>query len=197
MRFTLIGCGGLVALFVLLGIVSAVIGGGGGGTAGSGGDNAPNKPAEKREDQAGPDELEEEAQKQEDQAQQQQDEFEKALDEAEQQQAQEQPQEEPPAQEEDTGMVFRVTGDRGLRFQGSIATTDVQRTVQGVTPKDYPLEGVDTGLLSNDVVSANAQKMTAGRQTLTVQIVVDGEVVKKASTSANYGVAQVTWSAAE
>jgi hypothetical protein len=32
---------------------------------------------------------------------------------------------------------------------------------------------------------------------LTVQIVVDGEVVKQASTSANYGLAQVTWSPAE
>jgi hypothetical protein len=69
--------------------------------------------------------------------------------------------------------------------------------VQGVTLRDYPLEGVEDGLLSTDIVSGNAQKSQAGRATLTVEILVDGEVVKKASTSAEYGVAQVTWAANE
>jgi hypothetical protein len=32
---------------------------------------------------------------------------------------------------------------------------------------------------------------------LTVQIVVDGKVVKQASTTASYGVTQVSWSASE
>jgi hypothetical protein len=34
-------------------------------------------------------------------------------------------------------------------------------------------------------------------QKLTVQIVVDGKVVKQASTTASYGVTQVSWSASE
>jgi hypothetical protein len=46
-------------------------------------------------------------------------------------------------------------------------------------------------------VSGNAQEMAAGRDKITVQVVVDGEVVKQASTSANYGLAQVSWSPSE
>jgi hypothetical protein len=201
LRFTLIGCGGLVALVVLLGIVGAVIGGGGDGTAGSGGDNAPNTPVEKKEEQAGLDELEEDAQKQQEeqeQAQQEQEELEQALEQAEQQQAQEEEQASPPEEDDGgEGVVFRVTGDPGQRFQGSLALTDTQRSIQGVTPKSYPLRGIDTGMFSSDIVSGNAQKMQAGDGTLTVQVVVDGEVVKKASTSAEYGVAQVAWMANE
>jgi len=74
---------------------------------------------------------------------------------------------------------------------------DSTRSVQGTTPQDFKVKGVDTGMFSVDSVSGNAQKMGAGREKLTVQVVVDGEVVKQASTSANYGVAQVVWSPSE
>jgi hypothetical protein len=74
---------------------------------------------------------------------------------------------------------------------------DRQRPVGGVTPEDIPLRDVDTGMFSTDIVSGNAQKMRGGRGTLTVQIVVDGQVVKQASTTAQYGIAQVSWSPSE
>jgi hypothetical protein len=48
-----------------------------------------------------------------------------------------------------------------------------------------------------DIVSGNAQQIDAGRQKITVQVGVNGEVVKQASMSANYGIAQVTWSPSE
>jgi TolA-binding protein len=206
LRFTLIGCGGLIALVVLLGVVGALVGGGGGGTAGNDGDDAPDTPVEKQEEQAGLDKLEEDAQNQQnqqeqqeqDQAQKEIEELERQLEQAEQQQAQEEEQAPPPEEDDGgEGVVFRVTGDPGQRFQGSLALTDTQRSIQGVTPKSYPLRGIDTGMFSSDIVSGNAQKMQAGDGTLTVQIIVDGEVVKKASTSAEYGVAQVAWMANE
>ena len=92
-------------------------------------------------------------------------------------------------------VVFRVTGDPGLPFQGSIATTDTSESVQGVTPQDFPLD-VDAGLFTSDIVSANAQNK-AGSGYLEVQVVVGDEVRKEASTSAQYGVAQVTWTSGE
>ncbi len=88
-------------------------------------------------------------------------------------------------------VIFRVTGDPGIRFQGSIATAGTSESVQGTTPMDFPLE-VDTGLFSGDIVSANAQNM-AGAGNITVGVVVDGVVQKEANTSAQYGLAQVTW----
>lgn len=175
LRFTLIGCGGLVALVVVFGVIGTIVGGGGappeqgsqgekavGEQAGEG-EAAPEEPKETPKKEAPPEEEAEEA-------------------------AQE---------EEEGGVVFRVTGDPGLKFQGSLTTMDISKSVQGVTPQDFPLKGVDTGMFSSDIVSCNAQKMAAGGGKLTVQIVVDGKVVKQANTTAQYGLAQVTWSPAE
>jgi hypothetical protein len=74
---------------------------------------------------------------------------------------------------------------------------DRQRSDEGVTPQEYPLRDVDTGMFSTYVVSGNAQNITGGNEKLTVQIVVDGKVVKQASTKASYGIAQVSWMASE
>ena len=123
---------------------------------------------------------------------------EEVQDEAPEQQSQdEQPAPEPAAEPTEAGVVVRVTGDPGQQFSGALGNIDATRTVDGTTPQDFPLEGVDTGLFSGDVVSANAQKMSAGAGTLTVQILVDGEVVKEATTTAEYGVAQAVWSTTE
>lgn len=53
--------------------------------------------------------------------------------------------------------------------------------------------GDETIDLADDarIISANAQKQDASSDTLTIQILKDGKVVKEASTSAEYGVAQV------
>ena len=45
---------------------------------------------------------------------------------------------------------------------------------------------------SAHIISANAQKQDAGSSELTIQILKDGKVVKEASTSAEYGMAQVS-----
>jgi hypothetical protein len=100
-----------------------------------------------------------------------------------------------PADEEVGDIFVRVSGDPGISFQGSIATLDGSRSVEGVTPQEFAVE-VDTAAFSMDLVSANAQNM-GGSGNLVVQIVRDGEVVKEQSTTAQYGVAQVTWSPSE
>ncbi|WP_433630748.1 hypothetical protein [Halomicrococcus sp. NG-SE-24] len=43
-----------------------------------------------------------------------------------------------------------------------------------------------------NVVSANAQKEDGSGSKLTIQVLEDGNVVKETSTTAEYGVAQVT-----
>jgi hypothetical protein len=88
-------------------------------------------------------------------------------------------------------VVVRVTGDPGIQFQGNIGNIDSSRSVEGTIPAEFPVD-VDQGFFSGDVVSANAQNM-GGAGNLTVQIVNDGEVVKESSTSAEYGIAQVSW----
>lgn len=103
-------------------------------------------------------------------------------------------------QSEDSGesgssnVIIRVTGNGA--FSGNYGTLDSSRSVDGVAPEEYPVE-VDTGFLSMDSVSAVMQKDGAGSGELRVQIVVDGEVVKETSTTAEYGVAQVNWSPSE
>jgi len=98
----------------------------------------------------------------------------------------------------DKGVIFRVTATPGLKFEGSIGTMDISRSVQGTTPQDYPLKIPGGRFFSTDYVSGSAWKMAGGGQKkLTVQIVVDGKVAKQASTSARYGSAQVKWSASE
>jgi hypothetical protein len=94
----------------------------------------------------------------------------------------------------DENVIFRVTGDPSIKFQGSISTTDKQRSVQSVRPQDCPLKDVDTGMFSTDIVSGNTQNMTSKKAKLTVQIVVDGKVEKQASTTTQYGIVQVNWS---
>jgi hypothetical protein len=103
----------------------------------------------------------------------------------------------PPDDEGQTGVaVIRVTGTRGEPFSGSYGNIDTTRTVDGSTPAEFE-QKVDTGFLSMDSVSATFQKMGGGNGKLGVQIVVDGEVVKQANTTAEYGVVSAVWSPAE
>ena len=98
--------------------------------------------------------------------------------------------------DEETGEIFvRVTGDPGINFSGNIGTLDGSRSVEGTTPEEFAVE-VDTGAFAFDSVSALAQN-SDGSGNLVVQIVRDGEVVKEQSTTAQYGVADVTWSPSE
>lgn len=52
-------------------------------------------------------------------------------------------------------------------------------------------------VLSFDAVTAVMQKNSAGPWELSVEIVANGEVVQQTSTTAEYGVATLTWNGVE
>ena len=121
--------------------------------------------------------------------------FTSALQSPEQMEQSEEQQTEDSSDESSTSnVIVRVTGSES--FSGNYGTLESSRSVDGVAPAEYPVE-VDTGFFSMDSVSAVMQKNGAGSGELGVQIVVDGEVVKETSTTAEYGVAQVSWSPSE
>lgn len=95
----------------------------------------------------------------------------------------------------DSGVIVRVTGSEA--FSGNYGTLDSSRSVDGVAPAEYAVEGLDTGMFSADSVSALVQKTGAGEGELGVQIVVGGEVVEESYTTAEYGVVQTNWSPSE
>jgi hypothetical protein len=96
----------------------------------------------------------------------------------------------------DEPIVVRVTGDPGIAFSGNIATSEGSRTVDGTTPQDFPVE-VKRGALDFDTVTATAQNTGGGEATLTVQILQGEEVVKEATTTADYGAVTTTWTPGE
>lgn len=74
-------------------------------------------------------------------------------------------------------------------WRGSISTGGSTKSIQGSETKTIDISD------DPSVISANAQKQDGGSTKLTVQILKDGEVVKKSSTTAEYGMAQATFSA--
>jgi len=83
---------------------------------------------------------------------------------------------------QDVYIVVDYSGD----WSGAISTGGNSRTVQGSgqTRLDVPDDAT--------IVSANAQKRGGGAGTLTIRIMRGDEVVAQQSTSAQYGVAQVS-----
>ncbi|MFC4550293.1 MULTISPECIES: hypothetical protein [Halorussus] len=72
-------------------------------------------------------------------------------------------------------------------WQGSISGDGSSRSVQGTGPKTLEVKG------SPSIVSANAQKKDKGAgKKLSINIMKDGEILKESSTTADYGMAQVT-----
>jgi hypothetical protein len=84
--------------------------------------------------------------------------------------------------------AFEVRVVYSGQWQGSISVGGSARSVEGSGDETIPLDG------NPSVISANAQKNAADSEELTVQILKDGEVVKETSTTAEYGVAQVSYS---
>ncbi|WP_324757125.1 hypothetical protein [Haloarcula montana] len=84
---------------------------------------------------------------------------------------------------------FEVRVEYGGEWSGSINAGGSSRTVDGAGSQTLAVEG------DPDIISANAQKQDDSDRTLTIQILRDGEVLKETSTSAEYGVAQTTYSA--
>jgi hypothetical protein len=94
--------------------------------------------------------------------------------------------------------IVKVGGTPGMRFSGDIGNLDTTRSVDGVTPAQYPVKfSTDTWDMDSVYVTfykemnANA-KYPPG--TLTAQIVVDGKVVQQSSSSARDGYVDITWS---
>jgi len=81
--------------------------------------------------------------------------------------------------------------EAGVRFSGDIANIDSSRSVEGTTPAQFEQQ-VYSGSLAFDSVSATVQN-AGGAGELRVEVVVDGEVVKESSTTAQYGVVSVNY----
>ena len=71
-------------------------------------------------------------------------------------------------------------------YSGTIAGDGSSRTVDGTGTRTFDVQG------NPFIVSANARKRDDGSGTLTVQVLQGGEVIAQRTTSAEYGVAQVT-----
>jgi len=84
--------------------------------------------------------------------------------------------------------TYQVKISYSGEWQGSIASGGSSRSVQGSGSDTIEIDG------SPEIISANAQKQDDSSDELTIQILQDGEVVKESSTSAEYGVAQVSFS---
>ncbi|WP_363466523.1 hypothetical protein [Halogeometricum borinquense] len=79
---------------------------------------------------------------------------------------------------------FTVTIDYPGSWGGSVGSPDGQRSVQGSGTEQFEIEG--------DIVSAVAQKRDAGTGRLTVSIAAGDNVVKRQSTTAQYGTVSVS-----
>ncbi|WP_135827293.1 hypothetical protein [Halorussus halobius] len=86
---------------------------------------------------------------------------------------------------EDT-FEFKIVYDG--EWSGSISAGGSARTIEGSGTETISIDG------SPDIISGNAQKQDESGAELTVQVLQNGDVVKEASTSAEYGVAQVSYS---
>lgn len=234
-KFVGIGCGGLIVLFIFIGILGAIFGGG------SGTETAPESAGQENEQgwvqsegeiyrgedpslyvrsfetrqqfedfvdqekadaeaaaeqaQQEAEEAQENAVEEQAQAEQEQQELDEALQEADEAGVAPEPAPEvAPAPEEEAPSVaiIRITGEAGQSFSGSYGNIDTTQSVDGAVPTEYEQE-FETGLLSADIISVVMQKNTPGSWELGVEIEVDGEIVQETSTTAEYGVAQVTW----
>lgn len=79
---------------------------------------------------------------------------------------------------------FTVTIDYNGQWSGSVGSEDGQRSVQGSGRREFEIEG--------DVVSAVAQKRDARSGRLTVSIASGNNVLKRQSTTAQYGTVSVS-----
>ncbi len=90
-------------------------------------------------------------------------------------------------------VAVRVSGTQGTTYSGSYGSFQSAQSVNdtlGVEPADYEIEGSVSDILA--VVFRKTQP--ADKETLKVEILVDGEVVAEDETSEEMGVINVTWS---
>jgi hypothetical protein len=72
-------------------------------------------------------------------------------------------------------------------WAGAVATTGSTNSYDGTGDKTIDVTDVSYG-----IVSANAQKQDGSSNKITIQILKDGEIIKEGSTTAAYGVAQIS-----
>ncbi len=91
-----------------------------------------------------------------------------------------------------TTVTVRVEGLAGESFSGSYGNIGSQRSVDSGVPAEYNVE-VETGFLTFDSVTAVMQKRSPGPWEMIIRFVVDGEVVKEQSTTAEFGVVSLNY----
>lgn len=91
-------------------------------------------------------------------------------------------------EETESRSTYEVRIEYSGEWQGSISAGGSSRSIDGTGSETVEIDG------SPDVISANAQKTDDNSQELIIQIIEDGNVVEQTSTTAEYGVAQVTHS---
>lgn len=102
---------------------------------------------------------------------------------------------EPPAEEggERENVTVRLSGTPGTVFAGSYGNLDESTYEEGILeePLEFEVDVRDNGF---DVVSASFVKPQPDEGSITVEILVDGEVVTESTTDIQYGALNVTWS---
>lgn len=99
-----------------------------------------------------------------------------------------------PAEEEKKTATIRVTNTSGEPFGVNYGNLDSSKTVEGNAPTEYQVQ-VRTGRSTGDYATATVWKNTGDlKNDLKVQILVDGKVVREASTKdEDYGATSVRW----
>ncbi|MCX2818117.1 hypothetical protein EGH25_01945 [Haladaptatus sp. F3-133] len=87
------------------------------------------------------------------------------------------------------GTEYTIRVEYSGSWTGAVSAGGNTRSTQGQGTTELDISG------SPSIISANAQKQEANRETLRIQVLEDGTVVSESETSAEYGVAQTSYSA--
>ena len=86
----------------------------------------------------------------------------------------------------DSFPFFRVIGTDLTKFRGQIGDSTGNRSVDGIVPQDFVLEN------ARNFVSGSFTKTVSGRQALTAQLFVDGELRAEQTTNVEGGTVSVS-----
>ena len=102
-----------------------------------------------------------------------------------------------------TPVIVRVSGTKGIGYEGTIGTSKTgQKSIDGTlgtASDDYELT-LDTSPASTDTVTADVGKRAVDNSqqgTISVELVAGGQVVRKQNSSSETGVVTLTYDAQE
>jgi hypothetical protein len=95
---------------------------------------------------------------------------------------------------EPTIVVVRVSGTPGTPYVGSLGTPDGTERIENIVGDQPDYYVAEVRRDSRDLVDARFEKLSAGEQTLKLEILVDSEVVDEDETSSPFGMVGVAWS---